>query len=118
MRVMNQAKSAFDSITSHVAIDIDTRKGSSAGRSAGLGLVLTAETTNGILVSGESCMIPGEKNPNLAGEIAQKATDKLFQEIFRGCSVDESTQSMLLIHMALSTRSVSKVLLPYPSDYM
>jgi RNA 3'-terminal phosphate cyclase-like protein len=123
-RIIDAAKGILLKFIPDVFIHALVMHGRSSGHSPGFGIILEAETTEGVFYSGESLSKPqGEDNqPETPEDIARKAADKLFKEISRGGSFDSKAQSMVLLFMALSENDLSKVLLgpltPYSIHFL
>nr|CAG4651815.1 EOG090X05X4 [Triops cancriformis] len=123
-RIVESAKGLLLNYLSDVFILTDHRKGAASGLSPGFGIVLTAETANGTMLSAEACsVVPGpDQAPSLAEDIGVKGAQALLEEIYRGGCVDSNVQSLALLHMTLSQKDVSKIqigpLSPYTIRYL
>nr|CAG4643950.1 EOG090X05X4 [Lepidurus arcticus] len=123
-RIVEAAKGLLLNYLSDVFILTDHRKGASSGLSPGFGIVLTAETVNGTMLTAEACSLtPGpDQPPSLAEDVGLKGAQALLEEIYRGGCVDSNVQSLALLHMTLSQKDVSKIqtgpISPYTVKYL
>jgi len=112
-RMVDTAKGILLNLIPDVYIHTEHMHGIKSGASPGFGLVLWAETTKGVFYVGESMSIPhGTENaePSVPEDVAKKATDNLFEEVYRGGCVDSSAQSLCLLFMSLGENDLSKIL--------
>ena len=116
-RMIDTAKQILLNFIPDVFIHAEHLTGERSGLSPGFGLCLWAETNQGVFYVGEAVSNPRETvrkdtdKESLPEDVAQQATNRLFQEIHRGGCVDSTSQSLCLMFMALSGSDLSKILL-------
>lgn len=88
-------------------------------RSPGFGLVLVAETTEGVVFGAEKVANPkgSSDGPSVPEDIGLDAAKLLMEEIYRGGCVDSTSQSLACLFMALGDKDVSKIVLGEFSPY-
>ena len=92
--------------------------------SKGFGVVLSAETTEGVFYFGEAMSPPLGSNapPAVPEELGELAAQRLLQEIYRGGCVDSTFQTLPALLMALGKSNVSKFqtgpLTPYTVEFL
>lgn len=117
-RIVESAKGVLLKFIPDIYIHTDSHKGASSGKSAGFGLVLTAETTTGAFLSAEVCSNPkGNDQVSVPEELGMAGAKLLLEEIFRGGCVDSTNQSLMVLFMTLSQRDVSKLVTGPLSNY-
>ncbi|XGW08614.1 hypothetical protein V3C99_011160 [Haemonchus contortus] len=111
-RMIDSAKKMLHGYIADVHITVDQRKGDSGGNSPGYGLILTAETTEGVTYHGEAISKPkGDPgDPIVAEDVGTNAAAALLEEIYRGGCLDSSAQILASSFMALGQKDVSKFL--------
>ncbi|CCI40333.1 hypothetical protein ABG067_002534 [Albugo candida] len=117
-RIVECCRGVFNKLLPDVYIYSDHYKGAESGQSPGFALSLVAETTSGILLGADGAASAGD----LPEDVATIASHALCEEIKQGGCIDSTNQSLVLLFMALSPPSVSKVrvgrLTPYTIQYM
>lgn len=116
-RVSYSAKGLLHRLLPDVWIhtDVHSVKQHHCGPSPGLSLLLTAETTTGLLLSAESCMDTTKKE--LPEELGRRGAAMLLEEIRRGGCIDTSLQSTVLLLLCLTPEDVSRIRLGTLSQY-
>lgn len=116
-RIVECCRGVFNKLLPDVYIYSDHYKGAESGQSPGFALSLVAETTSGILLGADGAASAGD----LPEDVATIASHALCEEIKQGGCIDSTNQSLVLLFMALSPPSVSKVrvgrLTPYTCVY-
>ena len=106
-----------------IYIYADHASGKKSGKSPGFGVVLSAETTTGAVLSAEIASKPasktdgGPRQPTVPENLGLDAAKFLLEEIFRGGCVDSTSQSLALLLAALGPKDVSRVVTGPLSDY-
>ena len=106
-----------------IYIYADHAAGKKSGKSPGFGVVLSAETTTGAVLSAEITSKPSSKNdggtkePTVPEDLGLDAAKFLLEEIFRGGCVDSTSQSLALLLAALGPKDVSRVVTGPLTDY-
>ena len=108
-RMVDTAKGALLQLLPDVYIQTEHMHGAKSGRSPGFGILLYAESTTGAIYTGEAVSKPAGEEPSIPEDVAQEATDALFQEIFHGGCADSSCQGLALLLMALGESDLSKI---------
>mmetsp|Transcript_7756 Transcript_7756/g.11851 ORF Transcript_7756/g.11851 Transcript_7756/m.11851 type:complete len:376 (-) Transcript_7756:2847-3974(-) len=86
--------------------------------SPGLSLILTAESTTGILLSAECCFDPKqERGSELPEDLGQRGAAMLLEEVRRAGCVDTSAQSLILLLMCLGPEDIARVRIGTLSHY-
>uniref|UniRef100_A0A0X3PGX6 RNA 3'-terminal phosphate cyclase-like protein n=2 Tax=Schistocephalus solidus TaxID=70667 RepID=A0A0X3PGX6_SCHSO len=120
-QLMHGAKGLLNSFLSDVYINLDQRKREVAGECSGFGIVLWAETKEGIFYSAEATSDPeGSKQsqPVIPTELGNKAASHLLNQIYLGGCVDQSAQAAALTMMALEGgHNASQLLISAPTPY-
>lgn len=104
-RVVDAAKGLLNKVLPDVYVYTDHQKGASAGASAGYGVSLVAETTNGCLFGSEACGGAGQL-PEDVGLVAAKL---LLEEVQNGGCVDSANQGLILTLAVLCPEDVSRI---------
>ncbi|BFU25809.1 18S rRNA biogenesis protein RCL1, putative [Entamoeba histolytica HM-1:IMSS-B] len=104
-RMGEASKGILSQYLQDVYITTDHWKGKEAGTSPGYGVILTASTTNGNIISTE---LFGEAG-NVPEDIGQKVACGLLREIETGGCIDSMHQPWLFILMTLCSEDVSKL---------
>jgi len=119
-RVAHAAKGLLHRLLPDVWIhtNANTTKQCGGVTSPGLSLVLTAETTTGVILSAECCLNPKqERGAELPEDLGQRGASMLLEEVRRGGCIDTSAQSLVLLLMCLGTEDVSRVRIGTLSHY-
>ncbi|KAL7058077.1 hypothetical protein AAHC03_016944 [Spirometra sp. Aus1] len=120
-QLMHGAKDLLNSFLSDVYINLDQRKREVAGECSGFGIVLWAETKEGIFYSAEATSDPeGSKQsrPVIPTELGNSAASKLLDQIYLGGCADQSLQAAALTMMALEGgHNASQLLISAPTSY-
>lgn len=134
-RVAHSAKGVMHRLLPDVWIHTDVHSGSrrrdnggGCGPSPGLGVLLTATTTEGICLSAECSMnhnVSGDNNDQpverrqmeLPEDLGKRSATLLLHEIYSGGCADTSCQSFALLMMCLSPEDVSRIRLGPLSQY-
>ncbi|KAI7813442.1 RNA 3'-terminal phosphate cyclase-like protein [Triplophysa rosa] len=122
-RIVDSARSVLNKFIPDIYIYTDHMKGVNSGKSPGFGLILVAETVNGMFFSAEVMSTPqGQGDQILPEDLGKKCAKLLLEEIHRGGCVDSTNQSLALLYMTLGQQDVSKVLLgplsPYTIEFL
>jgi RNA 3'-terminal phosphate cyclase-like protein len=98
--------------------DAHTIKNHQCGPSPGLCLILTAESTTGMVMSAECCMDHrvGSKR-ELPEDFGTRGAAMLLEEIRRGGCIDTGVQSLALLWMCLTPEDVSRIRVGTLSQY-
>jgi len=109
-RMVEVAKGLMLKFLPDVFITTDHATGAknNVGNSPGFGITLTAETTNGIMLSAECCNANLPDQRVVPEDVAKKAAHLLMEEIFRGGCCDSLSQSLTVVMMSLTPPDVSK----------
>lgn len=118
-RMVETAKGVLLKFLPDIYIHTDQRKGKQSGKSPGFGIHLVAETTKGVFYSAEriSNVVSNGEDPSLPEDLGNEAAQRLLQEIYFGGVTDSSSQSLMILYMALGQKDVSKVVLGPLSEY-
>lgn len=122
-RVIESARSILNAYIPDIYIYADHLKGNAAGKSPGFGLVLTAETTTGVVLSAEGSSNPkGHGDPVIPEELGKETSSNLLEEIFNGGCVDSVNQGLAALFMVLCEQDVSKLMVgsltPYTIEFL
>ena len=79
-----------------IITDVHTMKKNHCGPSPALSVVLTAEATNGLVLTAETCF---RKQEELPEDVGKRAAAMLLEEVRRGGVVDTTCQSIALLLM-------------------
>jgi len=102
------ARSVLNKFIPDIYIYTDHRKGEQAGKSPGYGIVLVAETTEGVVLAAEACSVP-RGSDNTAEDVGILAANYLLDEIYKGGCVGTINQSLAAVMMTLCEPNVVKV---------
>jgi RNA 3'-terminal phosphate cyclase-like protein len=118
-RVAYAAKGVFHRLMPDVWIhtDVHTPKRNGCGNSPGLSLVLTSESTTGVVYTAECCLDHHERGAELPEDMGKRGACLLLEEIRRGGCLDTNCQSLALLWMCLTPEDVSRIRLGTLSQY-
>lgn len=118
-RMVDTAKGMLLKFITDIYIYTDHLKGKNSGKSPGFGLSLVAETTEGVFYVGESMSKPAESNTGVSipEDVAKLAVSNLFNDIYRGGTINTINQGMAAIFMSFTDRDLSKVIFGPLSPY-
>ncbi|XP_039255608.2 RNA 3'-terminal phosphate cyclase-like protein [Styela clava] len=117
-RVIESSRSVLNTYLPDIYIYADHLKGNAAGKSPGFGIVLTAETTTGVVLAVENSSNPkGQGEPVIPEELGTKTANDLLEEIFNGGCVDSVNQGLAALFMVLCEQDVSKLMVGSLTDY-
>jgi RNA 3'-terminal phosphate cyclase-like protein len=119
-RVAYSAKGVFHKLLPDVWIhtDIHTPKRNKCGPSPSMSLVVSSESTTGVILTAECCIDQEKKRgTELPEDLGQRGACMLLEEIRRGGCIDTSCQSLAFIWMALSPEEVSRIRIGTLSQY-
>ena len=119
-RVAYAAKGVFHKLLPDVWIhtDIHSPKRHGCAPSPGLSLVVSSESTTGVIYTAECCMDPkSERGSELPEDLGKRGACLLLEEIRRGGCIDTSCQSLALLWMCLTPEDVSRLRLGTLSQY-
>ncbi|KAH9282245.1 RNA 3'-terminal phosphate cyclase-like protein [Echinococcus granulosus] len=121
-QLMHGAKQLLNSFLSDVYINLDQRRREVAGGSSGFGMVLWAETKEGVFYTAEVCSAAesdaAAPAPIVPSELGFEAASRLLDQIYLGGCVDESLQSTALSLMAFEGgRNASQLLISDPTPH-
>lgn len=110
-RMVEVAKGICLNYLADVFISTDHLKGPNSGKSPGFGIVLVAETTNGMFYTGEALSNPSNsgKGVSIPEDIGREAAYALLHEIYRGGCVDSVNQGLACLFMAMGQPDLSKI---------
>jgi RNA 3'-terminal phosphate cyclase-like protein len=119
-RVAYAAKGVLHRLLPDVWIHTDahTVKQHGCGPSPSLSMILTAESTTGVVVSAECCLGAAKiKNRELPEDMGVRGAVALLEEIRRGGCIDTGMQSLALLWMCLTPEDVSRIRVGALSPY-
>lgn len=119
-RVAYAAKGVFHKLLPDVWIhtDIHSPKRNGCAPSPGLSLVVSSESTTGVIYSAECCLDPqSERGSELPEDLGKRGACLLLEEIRRGGCLDTSCQSLALVWMCLTPEDVSRIRIGTLSQY-
>jgi len=117
-RVVESAKGKLLKFLPDVYIYTDHFTGLKSGKSPGFGVMLTAETTTGVMLSAEACSnASGSGVVSVPEDVGLLAAQRLLEEIYRGGCADSLSQSLAALYMCLGQTDVSKYLVGPLSPY-
>jgi RNA 3'-terminal phosphate cyclase-like protein len=97
-----------------IITDVHTMKKNGCGPSPALSMVLTAEATNGMVFTAETCF---RKQEELPEDVGKRAAAMLLEEVRRGGAVDTTCQSTALLLMCVTPEDVSRIRLGTLTKY-
>ena len=97
-----------------VYIHTDQNKGKLSGLSSGFGINLSAETTDNVVFAAESV---STTQGTLPEDLGKDCANKLLDEIYRSGCCDSTFQWIMMLYMALGSKSVNKVVVGPLSQY-
>jgi len=97
--------------------DCHTVKQHRCGPSPSLSLLLTAESTEGVVMSAECCLDVEKDNRELPEDLGTRGAVGLLEEIRRGGCIDTGVQSLALLWMCLTPEDVSRIRVGTLSSY-
>jgi RNA 3'-terminal phosphate cyclase-like protein len=118
-RAAYAAKGVFHRLLPDVWIHTDahTIKQHKCGPSPAVSILLTAESTTGVLLSAEACLGDQKQQREAPEELGQRAACALLEEIRRGGCIDTDLQATVLLLMCLTPQDVSRVRVGTLSQY-
>ncbi|XP_037938136.1 probable RNA 3'-terminal phosphate cyclase-like protein [Teleopsis dalmanni] len=116
-RTVESAKGVMLKFLPDVYIYSDHNKGKLSGKSAGFGVCLLAETTDGVVFGAEAISKSKEKTASIPEDVGNEAAMKLLDEIYRGGCCDSAFQWLVALFMALGQKNISKFLTGPLSTY-
>jgi RNA 3'-terminal phosphate cyclase-like protein len=118
-RVAYSAKGVFHKLLPDVWIHTDahTQKNHGCGPSPGLSLVVSSESTTGVVISAECCLDKSQRGAELPEDLGQRGACMLLEEIRRGGCIDTSCQSLAFLWMCLTPEDVSRIRVGTISQY-
>jgi RNA 3'-terminal phosphate cyclase-like protein len=118
-RVAYSAKGIFQRLLPDVWIHTDahTPKKNQCGPSPGLSLVVSSESTTGVVMTAECCLDHSTRGAELPEDLGKRGACMLLEEIRRGGCIDTSCQSLALVWMCLTPEDVSRIRLGTLSQY-
>jgi RNA 3'-terminal phosphate cyclase-like protein len=97
--------------------DVYSMKQHGCGPSPGLSVVLTAESTSGVVLTAETCLDQEKGRRELPEDVGKRAAAMLLEEVRRGGCIDTGVQSLVLLWMCLSSEDVSRIRIGTLSQY-
>lgn len=97
-----------------IVTDVNTPKKNGCGPSPALSLVLSAESTTGVVFTAETAF---QKKVELPEDVGKRGAAMLLEEIRRGGVIDTNCQSLALLLMCLTPEDVSRIRLGTLSQY-
>lgn len=124
-RVAYAAKGVFHKLLPDVWIhtDVHTPKRHQCGPSPGMSLVVSSESTTGVILAAECCLDHSKAGTGdraaieLPEDLGQRGACLLLEEIRRGGCIDTSLQSLAFLWMALTPEDVSRIRVGTLSQY-
>jgi RNA 3'-terminal phosphate cyclase-like protein len=120
-RVAYSAKGMLHRLLPDVWIhtDVHSVKKHGCGPSPGLSLVLTAESTTGVVMSAECCLnnAGAATRRELPEDMGTRGAAMLLEEIRKGGCIDTGMQSLALLWMCLTPEDVSRIRIGTLSQY-
>lgn len=124
-RVAYAAKGVFHRLLPDVWIhtDVHTIKGHGCGPSPGLQLVVSSESTTGVVLTAEACLDNSHKNSGanrgaeLPEDLGKRGACLLLEEIQRGGCIGTGCQSLAFLWMCLTPEDVSRIRIGTLSQY-
>jgi len=113
-RVAYACKGLLHRLLPDVWIHTDAQKGASPS----LNILLTSESTTGVLLSAEYSMDPSNSSrKELPEDVGMRGASLLLEEIRRGGCVDTTSQSLALLLMCLGPEDVARIRVGTLSQY-
>ena len=98
--------------------DVHSVKQHGCGSSPGLSLVLTAQSTSGVVLSAETCLDHRKVGQReLPEDLGRRGAAMLLEEVKRGGCIDTGMQSLVLLWMCLTPEDVSRIRIGTLSQY-
>jgi len=121
-RVAHASKGVLHRLLPDVWIHTDAmssaKNKSSTATGPSLSLILTAESTTGVLLSTECGLNPSQaRGKELPEDVGVKGATMLLEEVKRGGCVDTSSQSLVLLWMCLGPEDVARIRMGTLSQY-
>ena len=119
-RVAHSAKGLLHRLLPDIWIhtNANTTKQCGGITSPGLSLVLSAESTSGVVLSAECCIDPGqERGAELPEDLGLRGAAMLLEEVRRGGCIDTTAQSLVLLWMCLGPEDVARIRVGTLSQY-
>ncbi|CAJ1923620.1 unnamed protein product [Cylindrotheca closterium] len=118
-RVAYAAKGVFHKVLPDVWIHTDahTQKNHGCGPSPGLSLVVSTESTTGVILTAECCLNQAERGAELPEDLGQRGACLLLNEVQKGGCIDTSVQSLAFMWMTLTPEDVSRLRIGSLSPY-
>ena len=113
-RTVEASKGVMLSFLPDVYIHTDQNKGKLSGLSSGFGINLSAETTDNVVFAAESV---STTQGTLPEDLGKDCANKLLDEIYRSGCCDSTFQWIMMLYMALGSKSVNKVVVGPLSQY-
>ena len=122
-RVAYAAKGVFHKLLPDVWIhtDVHTPKKNGCGPSPGLMMVVSSESTSGVIMTAEVCLdhksSESRRGNELPEDLGKRGACMLLEEIRRGGCIDTSCQSLAFLWMCLTPEDVSRLRVGTISEY-
>ena len=118
-RVAYSAKGLLHKLLPDVWIhtDVHSVKNHGCGPSPALSLVLTGETTTGVIMTAECCVDYSNSTKEMPEDLGKRGAAMLLEEIRRGGCIDTGMQSMAFLWMCLTPEDVSRIRVGTISEY-
>lgn len=118
-RVAYATKGVFHKLLPDVWIHTDahTQKNHGCGPSPGLSLVVSTESTTGVILTAECCLDHSNRGAESPEDLGQRGACLLFNEVKKGGCIDSSCQSLAFMWMALTPEDVSRLRIGSLSPY-
>jgi RNA 3'-terminal phosphate cyclase-like protein len=119
-RVAHSAKGMLHRLLPDVWVHTNVNSSKQCGgeTSPGLSLVLSTESTSGVILTTECCLDPkAERGAELPEDLGQRGAAMLLEEVRRGGCIDTSAQSLVLLWMCLGPEDVARVRVGTLSHY-
>lgn len=98
--------------------DVHSMKKHGCGPSPGLTLILSAESTTGVVMAAECCLdYRSASRRELPEDMGKRGASMLLEEIRRGGCVDTGMQSLTLLWMCLTPEDISRIRVGTLSQY-
>lgn len=120
-RVAYSAKGVLHRLLPDVWIhtDVHTIKNHNCGPSPSVSLVLTAESTTGVIMTSECCLSTsnGGGSKELPEDLGIRGASMLLDEIYQGGCIGTGIQALVLLWMCLTPEDVSRIRVGTISQY-